>query len=177
MPVENERKFVLTRSKELYQKLKSEGITPVEVFQGYLVSSHTRVRKIIHAPNWAHVYTAKFPVEDELIEIETTITAEDYEKLWSVSFPKLRKERFNIDSGDEHWDVDFYIDGGEVYISMAECEMPVGRSEPISSIDLLQKYILYNVPKSEQEKYSAYELADPAKGKKLLKELEIKKTA
>lgn len=171
MPIENERKYVLKDAQKLYTALKAEGQVPVQIYQGY-VNENTRVRKIIHAPNYIWMFSAKFPVQDEMVEIEKIISEDDFNKLWSISQPRLRKERFAYHIGDITWDIDFYIDGGTIYFGLAECEMPVNFEKPKEYFEKISQYVIYEVPKSEQSKYSAYRLADPMVGRQLMKELE-----
>ena len=72
-----------------------------------------------------HVFTYKRPVDGQMVEIETDISAVDFERLWSHRRETLQKARYSWPDGRFHWDVDFFkTDEGRTYFAQAEVEMP-----------------------------------------------------
>ena len=78
-----------------------------------------------------HVFTYTRPVDGQIVEIETEISAVDFERLWSQRRETLQKLRYSWNDGPFHWDIDFFkTDGNRTYFIQAEVEMPEGQTEP-----------------------------------------------
>lgn len=151
MPIENERKLLLglSRAQELLTVLKQHiGQHSIELFditQGYL-SSNARVRQSTpHVTGLDKFYfTYKKRIGEQTIELEQSISVHDYQKLFLISKPVVVKTRARIDMSGYHWDVDFLRKhkSGEIYIAMAEVEMPEFQNELPPIHPLLEPYAL-----------------------------------
>lgn len=125
MPVENERKYVLPPD---FDAGRLKGWERVEVRQAYL-DDGPRIRHF----GGEHIFTYKkwVPQVKELVEIETALSAEDFNLLWPLCEDRVQKTRYIKHSGDGEWVVDFLRDAkGRVYFVIAEVEMPRHQSEP-----------------------------------------------
>ena len=130
MPVEHERKLLLRPEKpqELLRYLKTQSnVQTVEITQGY-ISKSARIRHVVPHSGDAetHWFTFKTKVTGNTVEIETEITIHDYHKLFLIAKPVIHKTRCKFQEGSNRWDVDFFKNpkSGDIYLSMAEVEMP-----------------------------------------------------
>ena len=126
MPIENERKFVLDDDGKLEQHLAgAPGVTRSFLRQAYLDVSGLRIRSIEADGKTQHIFTYKREVDGQVVEIETEISATDFDRLWTQRRETLQKARYSWTDGRFHWDVDFFkTDDGRTYFAMAEVEMP-----------------------------------------------------
>src|SRR5262245_17732942 len=109
MPIENERKFVLKDEKELEAELaQAAGVKRSLLRQAYLDASGVRIRAIERDGDKRHVFTFKRAIDGQVVEIETDISAVDFERLWSQRLETLQKTRYSWEDGRLHWDVDFF---------------------------------------------------------------------
>src|SRR6266540_4344371 len=84
MPIENERKFVLKDDGDLERRLAERpGVTKSFLRQAYLDVSGMRIRSVEEGGAIRHVFTYKRPIDGQVVEIETEISAIDFERLWS----------------------------------------------------------------------------------------------
>ena len=163
MPIENERKFVLKDAAKLETALTATaGVHRGLLHQAYLDVSGMRIREIDGAHGVRHLFTYKRPVNGQVVEIETEISREDFEKLSSQCIERLRKVRYSWTDGVFHWDVDFFkTETGETYFAMAEVEMPEDQREPPPLPPNLVGHLLATVPAGDA-RFASKRLADPA---------------
>lgn len=174
MPVENELKYVLNPSVELFKQY-SEGHSIVyHMVQGYL-SDNNRIRN----ENGLCTFTAKYTGNTgDLIEIETEISRSDFDNLWPKTTSRLKKIRFKhytkdaYDEEDYVWDIDFFFDSvGNIYFAMAEAEMPPGKLEPKTIPRMFRKELLFSVPRERTSEFSSRMLSDTSYAQAKLQEI------
>jgi CYTH domain-containing protein len=175
MPIENERKFVLRDDGLLEGQLA--GLPNVRrslLRQAYLDVSGIRVRSIDDAGPRRHVFTYKRAVKGQLVEIETEISAADFERLWSERRETLQKTRYSWNDGPFHWDVDFFkTDDGHTYFAQAEVEMPEDHETPPPLPPCLASHLLALAPAGDQ-RFTSKRLADRGHAERLLAEIRSK---
>jgi len=96
-----------------------------------------------------HVLTYKHKIDGELVEIETDISSEDYEKLRRRALSKLNKRRYRVFHGPDAWEIDLFYRGFAddlPYFVLAEFEMPPGQIAPVSIPPIISEHLLYEVP-------------------------------
>lgn len=179
MAIENERKYVLLPKNEIgfMTDLELLGTTTVDkIFQAYLPGG-ARVRSIVN--KYAHGYidpdtkeyvpapsdllfTYKLRVGADLVEIETAISQSDFDKLFSVARNTIVKTRITVPVGDLNWEVDFFHDdvNANLYLVMAEVEMPVGVDAPAEIPSFISDNLLYAVDR-EDRRFDNAVLSDP----------------
>ncbi len=163
MPIENERKFVLKEAGTLEAALAATtGVHRSLLHQAYLDVSGMRIRAIDGTHGPSHVFTYKRPVNGQVVEIETEISREDFDKLSTQCVERLRKVRYSWTDGPFHWDVDFFkTDGGATYFARAEVEMPEDHREPPPLPPSLAPHLLATVPAGDP-RFQSKKLADRA---------------
>jgi CYTH domain-containing protein len=175
MPIENERKFVLDDDGKLEQQLAQvPGVTRSFLRQAYLDVSGLRIRAIEADGTKRHVFTYKREVDGQVVEIETDISAADFDRLWSQRRETLQKVRCSWDDGHFHWDVDFFkTDEGRTYFSQAEVEMPEQDKAPPPVPKCLAGHLLAPAPAGDP-RFSSKRLADRAHAESLLADIRKK---
>jgi CYTH domain-containing protein len=175
MPIENERKFVLKDDGELEARLAhGPGVTQSLLRQAYLDVSGMRIRSVEAGGAIRHVFTYKRPIDGQVVEIETDISAIDFQRLWSQCRETLQKARYSWPDGPFHWDVDFFKTAdGRTYFAQAEVEMPEEQKEPPPLPASLAGHLLATVPAGDQ-RFASKRLADPAHAEKLLADIRSK---
>lgn len=175
MPIENERKFVLDTDRELEAALaRLPGVSQSVLRQAYLDVTGLRVRSIHSDGITRFVFTYKRTVAGRVVEIETDIAADDFERLWSVGHQMLRKIRYSWDHGRYHWDIDFFKTGDErTYFALAEVEMPEEETEPPPLPSCLVEWSLGLVPLGDP-RFASKRLADQAHAEHLLSDIRFK---
>lgn len=175
MPIENERKFVLNDDGELEARLgAAPGVARSLLQQAYLDSAGVRIRAIEGGDGTSHVFTYKCTVDGQVVEIETAISARDFERLWSQRQQSLTKVRYSWPDGAFHWDVDFFkCDDGSTYFAQAEVEMPEGETEPPPLPPLLAAHLLATVPAGDSRFASKY-LTDQDHAARVLADIRLK---
>jgi CYTH domain-containing protein len=134
MPVENERKFVLSKDMSLSAL---EGWRRTDIRQAYLEDG-PRIRD----ENGACTFTYKRMVVAARELVETHISREDFDMLWSERATALNKTRFAKTCASGDWVVDFLRDGsGELYFVLAEVELPRGVTAPSSIAEEIAPYV------------------------------------
>jgi CYTH domain-containing protein len=130
VPVEHERKMLLRPEspQELLRHLKRQPLVQTfEITQGYINKS-ARIRHVVphNGDAETHWFTFKTKVTGNTVEIETEISIHDYHKLFLIAKPVIHKTRCKFQEGLNCWDVDFFKNpkSGDIYLSMAEVEMP-----------------------------------------------------
>ena len=175
MPIENERKFVLNDDGGLEEHIAAQpGIVRSLLRQGYLESTGVRIREIDGAAGLHHIFTYKCTIDGQVVEIETAISARDFERLWTQRRQSLAKTRYSWPDGAFHWDVDFFkTDDGRTYFAQAEVEMPEDEIEPPPLPPLLAGHLLATVPAGDSRFASKY-LTDQAHATRLLADIRLK---
>lgn len=161
--IENERKFVLDIDEDFFI---NHFYTQHIIKQGYL-SSECRIRSY----DESYIFTYKKLVEDELIEIETEITKDDFDKLWTQTKNQLSKTRYTeMSYGDNKWEIDFFKNDGYTYFVMAECEIYNGDIEPNRFPIDIKKHTIHVVERFD-ERFTSHSLCDIDHAKGLLNEI------
>lgn len=175
MPIENERKFVLKDSGELEARLaQGPGVTRSFLRQAYLDVSGMRIRSVEADGTIRHVFTYKRPIDGQVVEIETDISAIDFERLWSQRCETLQKTRYSWPDGPFHWDVDFFKTAdGRTYFAQAEVEMPEEDREPPPLPPRLAGHLLATAPAGDL-RFTSKRLANQAHAEKLLEDIQSK---
>lgn len=161
MPTENERKYVLTDPEAVLALWPRDGWD--EVRQGYLPGD-ARIRRKVGAGRTGETFTYKIAAAGRLIEIETALDARDFDDLWPLTDRRIHKlRRTETDAHGLLWDVDLFLDGDEqLYLAMAECEMPEGMAAPPAVLPALADRVRYLVPPERQAEFTNTRLSDPA---------------
>lgn len=181
MAIENERKYILLPNHDLQFMMDMEfkGGNVYAIVQAYLQGG-ARIRSIRNKYDTGHAYqnehgevvsvppqfdlkfTYKQRVGNDVVEIETDIALEDFEKLLSVSRNQIVKTRIEVDNNGEVWEVDFFYDtlNSNLYLIMAEIEMPEGQEEPNSLPNFISDNLLYAVPRDDR-RFDNSNLSDP----------------
>lgn len=184
MPIEHERKLLLqtSSSSELISKLKSQSdVEWYDITQAYINNS-CRIRHVVpHKEGLKReqfVFTFKTKVRGSTVEIETAINTHDYQKLFLISKPVIVKTRAKIVCGTVTWDVDFLRKpkSGDIYLAMAEAEMPEFERDLPKVHDLLEPYALRWIDAGDK-RFNNRNLANPKKTARAVSEVlsEIKK--
>lgn len=162
MPIENEYKWVLEpREPEVHDRLAapahvSPGFSIKFMRQGYL-TPETRIREFKEEGLTEYVFSFKRPVNGRMVEIETPMSREDFDLLWTTCQTTLTKTRYKFSEGEVHWDVDFLGDGSRTYFALAEAEVPKDRPRPPLHT-LLEPFLI--APVDDNKAYSSHALAD-----------------
>jgi len=175
MPIENERKFVLSDANGLEAELAATaGISRNFLRQAYLDAPGLRIRSIEAGGRTDHVFTYKRTVDGQVVEIETALSAIDFQRLWSQRNETLQKVRYTWDEGHFHWDVDFFKrDDGSTYFAMAEVEMPEQELEPPPLPAQLARHLLGVAPVGDP-RFTSKRLADLEHAERLLADIRQK---
>ncbi len=175
MPIENERKFVLDDDGKLEQQLaQAPGVTRSFLRQAYLDVSGMRIRSLEADGKKRHVFTYKREIDGQVVEIETDISLEDFDRLWSQRRETLQKARYSWPDGAFHWDVDFFKTGeGRTYFAQAEVEMPERDKEPPPLPPRLAGHLLATAPAGDR-RFASKQLADQAHAETLLADIRRK---
>src|SRR5437868_2152126 len=169
MPIENERKFVLDDDGKLEPLLAQlSGVTRSLLKQAYLDVSGLRIRAIQSNGSKRHIITYKREVDGQVVEIETEISAADFDRLWSQRRETLQKARYSWTDGPFHWDVDFFKTAdGKTYFAQAEVEMPEDQQEPPPLPASLADHLLAMAPAGDP-RFTSKRLANQVHAETLL---------
>jgi CYTH domain-containing protein len=172
MPIENERKFVLHDDGRLEDELaRFPGVKRSLLRQAYLDVSGLRIRAIEDEGPRRHLFTYKRPIDGQVVEIETEISAADFDRLWSQRRETLQKARYSWDDGPFHWDVDFFkTDDGRTYFAQAEVEMPEDHQTPPALPECLGRRLLAMAPVGDP-RFTSKRLADRGHAERLLADI------
>ena len=167
MPIENEFKYPLRISQELMDRFLYEFHSEM-LEQGYL-SPEARIRRSTAFGVSDCKFTFKKMTADGLVEIETPISEQDFDRLWPLVIERLQKKRFSFDADGVHWDIDFFGPIETPYLAMAEAEVPDGQAQP-EPCSWIADHVIACVGKDER--FTSRRLADPDYASKLVAELE-----
>lgn len=189
MPVEREFKYVLRLSDEVEQRfLKPYPDDPHLEVNHHLIrqayiTENARIRGKQHCsfvgglsqpvsdPPEDFYFTFKKFVEGHgVIEIETRISRDDFEALWTTTTNRLVKRRYCYYSSGSIWDVDFFINDGHTYFAMAECELQEDDADPLNLIPAVEETVIYAVDEHDT-RFTSHALSDPAWAAKLMQEI------
>jgi CYTH domain-containing protein len=175
MPIENERKFVLLDDGKLEQQLAhAPGVTKSFLRQAYLDVSGMRIRSLEADGRKRYVFTYKREVDGQVVEIETDINVEDFDRLWSQRRETLQKARYSWNDDRFHWEVELFKTAeGRTYFAQAEVEMPEDDKAPPPLPPLLAGHLLATAPAGDP-RFTSKRLADQAHAERLLAELRNK---
>lgn len=176
MPIENERKFVLNeQATELEAELGCRpGVARHLLRQAYLDAPGLRIRSLEGGGETEHVFTYKRTIEGQVVEIETGLSAIDFERLWTQRNETLQKVRYSWNEGLFHWDVDFFKrDDGSTYFAMAEVEMPEDHAEAPPLPERLSAHSLGAAPAGDQ-RFTSKRIANPDHAAALLADIRRK---
>lgn len=170
MPIENERKYVLLRDSFVVDEIVDAAAYSSSIIQSYIQKGqewNLRIREIrpyfkddiledsIFNPNYvSHFLTYKHMINGELIEVETEILSEDYEKLNKRALSRLCKIRYRILHKSGTWEVDLFyrkLSDPLPYFILAEIELPEKQVAPASIPPIISKHLLYEVPLENNE--------------------------
>lgn len=179
MAIENERKYVLFPKNDIMFLADLEclpGVAVKSITQAYLPGG-PRIRSIENKNEVDHrdaagnvikprfgeyKFTYKIKIGDDLVEIETDMSRDDYDKLHTVAKGRIRKTRVVVPEGDLKWEVDFFHDddNANLYLIMAEVELPVGVDAPETVPQYITDNLLYLVPRDDR-RFDNSNLSDP----------------
>jgi hypothetical protein len=176
MPVENEHRYVIHDGEgKLRRRLLSQpGITVQRIHQAYLAKG-TRIRRTederTSRVDWSFAY--KNDLTGHVVEIETAISFDDYERLWgSAAVEHQVKSRIKFTEGETAWDVDFFGKRSSPYFVKAEAELPAHLWDchtPPAPAAVLAPYVLYTAGK--ESGFTSRRLGDRAYAERLLEKL------
>jgi CYTH domain-containing protein len=169
MAIENERKYVLLPKNEIgfMTDLELLGTTTVDkIFQAYL-PGNARIRRIVNKYAYGHLdpetkeyvpaesemlFTYKLHTPDGLVEIETELSQADFDRLFPIARNQIEKTRISVPEGDLMWEVDFFHDSynNNLYLVMAEVELPEGVEAPATLPAYITDNLLYAVERSDR---------------------------
>jgi CYTH domain-containing protein len=184
MPIEHERKLILNTSQhaQLMKELRHDAsVEWFDITQAYINNScrirHVVPHKMKHDQE-QFVFTFKTKVRGATVEIETEISVHDYQKLFLISKPVIVKTRAKILCADHHWDVDFLRKpkSGEVYLVMAEAEMPEFATELPEIHELLEPYAMRWIDQGDK-RFNNRNLSNPKKAARAVAEITDAKAA
>ncbi|MGY3581467.1 hypothetical protein ACVIGB_000463 [Bradyrhizobium sp. USDA 4341] len=175
MPVENEHRYVVHDNEgKLRRRLLSlSGITVQRIHQAYLAKG-TRIRRTederTSRVEWSFAY--KNDVTGHVVEIETPISFEDFERLWDCALDQQVKSRIKFIDGEIAWDVDFFGKRSSPYFVKAEAELPDRLWDchtPPAPAPVLAPYVLYTAGK--ENGFTSRKLGDRAYAERLMEKL------
>jgi CYTH domain-containing protein len=162
MPTENERKYVLSEPQAVLELWPRE--TWSEIRQAYLRGDARIRRRSGQADSFTYKISAPTGSGERLIEIETPLEARDFDDLWPLTTRRIHKlRRTETDAHGHQWDVDVFLEEtGDLYLAMAECELPEGVEAPLEVLPALAPLVRYLVPRARQTEFANTRLSDPA---------------
>lgn len=189
MPVENERKYLLSLTPDHINELvHNYGGIQQRIRQAYVGEARIRgvqVRGGLCTEQYFFTWK-KRRTDGSRMEIEMEISNEDFKELWEMADKVITKERIKIQGYGVSWDIDFLFSGHEFtqdrdfltdgddivdshYLTIAEVEMPEGMDEPDAIPRFIRNHMLYLVPRYKDDLWVNTKLTDPKKVKKMLK--------
>jgi len=178
MPIENERKYVLTETDAVERKFADVAQEIIPMAQRYLVTDKgmcARVRwaKVKGEKQYYFTFKKDCGVPGEVIEIETVISPDDFNKLWKVSSNEANKIRYHYEEDNVLWDVDFFKHDGHNYFAMAEVELKPGVKAPDNVPKLISENLIFTVP-IDDRRFSSKKVGDVGYAISLLDGLKVK---
>lgn len=193
MPVENERKFVLKLDperilNEIFWSEENERLPDVFIFDQFYLDSCCRIRRsenLIGINILSEAFTYKKEVDGQIIEVETSISSEDFNKLRSIAEKGLSKIRLVSDTSDHTWEIDFFVPTDTegiplkeriiyAYLIMAEVELAETETEPTNLPTYIADNLMYRVTE-EDNRFASWGLTDPIATRKLYDDLSLER--
>ena len=173
MPIENERKFVLNLDNHLNVISHIEALHECKhtrIHQIYLPGG-IRARALKDKDNHTKfIFGYKKKINGKILEIETEISPNDFNSLYSIKKSFLLKNRLSWITDEYTWDLDLFIHNEKPYFFMLEIEMP----ETINIIPKLPNIIndnmLYHVSEHDNN-FSSKKLCSVKHAQKTLTSL------
>ncbi|HCT58415.1 MAG TPA: CHAD domain-containing protein [Gemmatimonas aurantiaca] len=154
LPLEIERKFLLRECPPAARATR-----PTLIDQGWLPGKALKERLRLRTEPDGMVScwrTIKLGPVKSRIEVEEATSPELFASLWPLTrLSRVRKERYTIAEGDQHWEIDVFLDRQLV---LAEVELE-SMEEPVSPPAWLAPYIVREV--TGEAAYFNSELARP----------------
>jgi CYTH domain-containing protein len=183
MGIENERKILLdtTKSAQLWRDLKAARSTYdvqfMDITQGYL-SGSARIRHVVPheiKDGDKYIFTYKVKVMGSIVELESPLCPHDYHKLMLIVKPLVLKTRAKIIQDELTWDIDFFKTpkSGQIYLTMAEVEMPEFQTDQPDLHPLLHPYALKWIDLGDK-RFNNKNLANIKKVTRTLEDMDIK---
>ncbi len=168
MPIENELKYILPLD---FDAAILSGWEKHNIRQAYL-SDGPRIRQF--DADYIFTYKKWIPQVCELVEIETAISKDDFDLLWSQRVQSLEKTRYEKHIGEAEWVVDFLHDAsGRNFVVMAEVELPRYVASPDAIPEEIAPHIVYAVEAGDN-RFTNKKLSDPGYAAKLYEEVVLK---
>jgi CYTH domain-containing protein len=183
MGIENERKLLLdvARSSDLVRDLRAcPDITWCDITQGYL-DGGCRIRHVVPHVNpltdESFIFTFKTRVRGSTVEVESLLSVHDYQKLFLICKPVIIKTRAKVKQDAYTWDIDFLRKpkSGDIYLAMAEVEMPEFEHDVPRTLDLLEPYALRWIDQGDK-RFNNRNLSNPKKAVKAVTDITNAKT-
>lgn len=175
MPIENERKFVV--SSNIVHHL--DPYERYDIKQAYLPTSPEftcRLRES-HTKEVKRVFTLKTLNPDGTnTEVEIPLGKDDFDALWLKCESHLHKTRYLINHESGIWELDVFWDGlkNESFFWMAEIELPVGQVAPSSIPNIISDHLRYEVPLTDG-RFSSRKLSNVAYARKIKETIYMEK--
>ncbi|ESQ80533.1 hypothetical protein [Asticcacaulis sp. YBE204] len=165
MPVENERKYVLSPD---FDAGRLKDWSAIDIRQAYL-DDGPRLRQ--YGDTYLFTYKKWVPQAQELVEIETAIAPDDFNMLWPLCVEAIRKTRYIKETDDGEWVVDFLRDeAGAVYFVLAEIELPRFKAAPDQVPLEIADHIIHAVA-ADDNRFTNKKLAERLYARSLLAEV------
>ena len=158
---------------ESEQSIAEQAEQTLHIEQKYLTIEKgisVRIRRTINNRISSYSMTVKKNVSGQCIEIECSISKDDFDKLWTTGHNKVTKIRYLY----KGWDIDFFKrHNGKNYIAIAEIEMLPLQKAPKFIPIIIKRNIIHNVDINDN-RFSNKKLGNIKYANQLLKK--IKKT-
>lgn len=173
MPVENERKYLLSLMPDYIERLVEDYDGRLRTInQAYVDGARIRSIDCPWGGRTEYKFTWKSRRPDgSRLEIERVLSKKDFDDLWSRSKNMITKQRVSISIENILWDVDFLYKSDikkDHYLTIAEAEMPEGWDEPNNLPNFVRQNLLYLVPRYKDDLWTNAHLTNPAQVSKML---------
>lgn len=144
MSIEKEYKFLLKN--DFFEDF-SRKYGYSSIIQRYIAKG-TRIRKVVKGISEIYLFTFKKMSSKGLVEIETSITKEDFENLSEDIISEIKKKRISFEmkiknNMNVHFDIDEFEKNNEKFVIM---EIEVDKDEDLE-MDCIPEKIRYNILK------------------------------
>ena len=168
MPIENELKYILPLD---FDASRLDSWEKHDIRQAYL-NDGPRIRQI--DAEYLFTYKKWIPQKKELVEIEVTISLDDFELLWSQRVQSLEKTRYLKYIGEAEWVMDFlHSQNGDIFVVMAEVELPRYVTAPEFIPNEISPHILYAVAAGDN-RFTNKKLSDPVYAARMYAEIALR---
>ncbi len=141
MPIENERKYVISEDSE--KSIASQAEKFIKIEQKYLAIEKGFSVRVRSSNNDSYCLTVKKNCAGQCVEIETPISEDDFKRLWSTGSNKVSKIRYIY----QGWEIDFFKTPiGKNYFAVAEIELFSWQKTPNFIPQLITDHLIFTVP-------------------------------